>query len=67
VVLHAAGVFSAWGQPVGKALLLLLTAHRTVYGVAGSYITACLATDRPMTHALVLAVIGLAANIVAPW
>jgi len=54
VVLHATGVFPPWGQPMSDVLLLLATVYRTVYGVAGSYITARLAPDRPMGHALVL-------------
>jgi hypothetical protein len=52
------------GQPVADALLLLATACRTVYGVAGSYLAARLAPYRPMTHALALGVAGLAVSIV---
>ena len=50
--------------------LLLATVYRTVYGVVGSYIIARLAPDRPMQHALVGGVIGLALSIVgavATW
>jgi len=54
VVLHAARVFPPWNQPASNALLLLATAYRTVYSVAGSYVTARLAPNRPMLHALVL-------------
>jgi drug/metabolite transporter (DMT)-like permease len=64
VVLNGTGVFPALGQPMGDALLLLATAYRTVYGVAGSYIAARLAPDRPMMHALALGVVGLAVSIV---
>jgi hypothetical protein len=46
VVLHATRVFPPWDQPASDALLLLATAYRTVYGVAGSYITARL--SRPI-------------------
>ncbi len=63
-VLHAARVFPPWGQPVSDAPLLLATAYRMIYGVAGSYVTARLAPDRPMLHALVLGVLGLAVSIV---
>jgi hypothetical protein len=62
-MLSATGVFPALGQPMGDALLLLATAYRTVYGVAGGYIAARLAPDRPMLHALALGVLGLAACI----
>ena len=61
--LHATGVFPPWGQPMVDALFLLATAYRTVYGVAGSYIAARLAPDRPMLHALALGVVGLAVSI----
>ena len=55
---------------MGDALLLLATGYRIVYEVAGSYIAAWLAPDRPMTHALALGVVGLAVSIagaVATW
>src|SRR6266516_4082849 len=70
MVLHATGVFPPLGQPMRDALLLLALAYRTLYGVAGSYIVARLAPDRPMGHALVLGSIGLAVSIVgavATW
>ncbi len=66
VVLHAVGVLPPWGQSmVGfDGALLLATAYRTVYGIAASYIIARLAPDRPMTHALVGGVVGLAVSTV---
>jgi len=64
VVLHAARVFPPWDQPPSDALLLLATAYRTVYSVAGSYVTARLAPGRPMLHALVLGALGLVVCIV---
>ena len=72
IVLHAMGVFPPWGQSmVGfDGPLILATAYRTIYGVAASYIIARLAPDRPMQHALVLGVVGLALSIagaVATW
>src|SRR6266850_4257835 len=70
VVLHATRVFPPWDQPASDALLLLATAYRTVYSVAGSYITARLAPGRPMLHALVLGALGLVVCIVgavATW
>jgi hypothetical protein len=68
--LHAIGVFPALGQPVfDDRLLLLATAYRTLYGVLSSYITARLAPDRPMQHALLGGAVGLVLNIavVATW
>jgi surface polysaccharide O-acyltransferase-like enzyme len=62
--LHIAGVFPPWGQPTGDYPLILATAYRIVYGVAGSYIAARLAPDRPMAHALAVGFVGLVVSIV---
>ncbi|MDQ3949140.1 MAG: hypothetical protein M3282_02240 [Gemmatimonadota bacterium] len=70
VVLHATGVFPPAGQPMSDALFLLATAYRIVYGVAGCYLAARLAPDRPMQHALTLGIVGLVvstAGAVATW
>jgi uncharacterized MnhB-related membrane protein len=66
IVLHALHVFPPWGQSmVGfDRALLLATIYRTIFGVVGSYITARLAPDRPMGHALVGGVLGLVLSIV---
>ena len=64
VVMRAIGYFPPLGQRVADAPLLLATAYRTVYGVAGSYSAARLAPDRPMQHALALGALGLAVSIV---
>jgi len=71
-LLHMTGVFPPWGASmVGyDAALLLATAYRIVFGIAGSYITARLAPDRPMQHALLGGFIGLALSILgaaATW
>lgn len=68
--LYAAGLFPPPGAPMPDPLLALATVYRTVYGVAGAYLTARLAPNRPLEHALVLGVLGLAANVaglVATW
>lgn len=49
---------------MSDALLLLATVYRSVYAVVGSYITARVAPDRPMEHALAAGVIGLVLSIV---
>lgn len=64
LVLHRTGVFPAWGQAMSDALFLLATLYRTVYGVLGSYLTARLAPNRPMGHALTGGVIGQVLSIV---
>jgi hypothetical protein len=71
-VLHIVGVFPPWGASmVGfDGALLLATGYRTVYGVLGSYIIARLAPGRPMMHALVGGIAGLAVSILgaaATW
>ena len=68
--LHATGVFPPFGQPMADALFLLALAYRIVYGVAGGYITARLAPERPMQHALAYGVVGLVistAGAVTAW
>jgi len=60
LALHATGVFPALGQRMSDALFVLATAYRTLYSVVGSYVTARLAPDRPMGHALVGGLIGVA-------
>jgi hypothetical protein len=70
VVLHATGVFPPWGQPMSDGLFLLALAYRIVISVAGCYLAARLAPERPMWHALALGVLGLIVSIagtVATW
>jgi hypothetical protein len=70
IVLHATGVYPPFGERMADALFLLATAYRIVFGVAGSYIGARLAPDRPMQHALALGAVGLVLSIsgaVAMW
>jgi hypothetical protein len=43
--------------------LALALAYRTLYGVAGGWITARLAPSRPITHAVILGVIGTIASL----
>lgn len=64
IALHAADGSSRLGQPMSDALFLIATAYRTAYGVAGAYITARLAPNRPMQHALALGAIGVLLGIV---
>jgi len=64
VALHAAGIFPPLGKPMSDALLLLATVYRSIYAVVGSYITARVAPDRPMQHALAGGVIGLVLSVV---
>ncbi len=63
MALRAAGIFPELGKPMSNALFVLATAYRTVFGIAGSYLTARLAPSRPMLHAMILGVLGLAATL----
>lgn len=70
VLAHALKVFPPVGQSMSDGLFLLATLYRTVYGTIGSYVTARLAPDQPMGHALVGGVIGLilaTVGAVATW
>jgi hypothetical protein len=65
VVMHAVGLFRPVGSaPMSGGLFLLAFAYRAVYDVAGSYLTARLAPDHPLRHALVLGSIGLVLSVV---
>jgi hypothetical protein len=70
ILLHAVGVFPPVSQPIDDTLALLATSYRIVIGIGGGWLTARLAPAKPMTHALVLGVIGTVlgvAGIVATW
>ena len=58
-VLHALGMFPALGQRMSNNLLALATFYRTLYAVLGSYITARVAPNRPMAHALIGGLLGM--------
>jgi hypothetical protein len=64
LAMHVLGVYPAWGQRMTDSLFLLATGYRVIYAVAGSYIAARLAPDRPMRHALVIGIVGLALGFV---
>ena len=58
-VLHSTGVYPPVGQRMSDGLFVLATAYRVVFAVAGCWLTARLAADRPMWHAMMLAIVGL--------
>jgi hypothetical protein len=62
-VLHATGVYPPVPEIMADGLFLLATAYRIVFGVAGSWLTARLAPDHPMRHALALGAIGTVLSI----
>jgi hypothetical protein len=70
VVLHAAGVYPPWGEPIGDGLSLLATVYRVLITIAGGYLTARLAAARPLAHAVALGIVGIvaaAAGAAATW
>lgn len=64
VVMHATGVFPPWGKPMSDALFGLATAYRIIFSVAGCWIAARLAPDRPMGHALALGGVGVVVSAI---
>jgi len=64
IVLHALKIFPALGQTMSDQLFLLATIYRIVYAVLGSYLTARLAPDRPLGHAIAGGFVGLALSSV---
>ena len=71
-VLVTAHVFPAMDHPelYGDGLYALITVYTAVYSAVGGYLTAWLAPSKPITHALVLGVLGMLASLagaVANW
>ena len=70
IVLHVLDVFPPLGQPINDSQALLATSYRIVISIAGAWLTARLAPDRPMRHALILGVVGTVLGLVgvaATW
>ncbi len=70
LALHRTGVFPPEGQPMPDVLWALATAYRIAYGIAGCWLAARLAPDRPMWHALALGWLGVVLSTfgtVATW
>jgi hypothetical protein len=68
--LHAVGFFPPVGQPVSDGPLVVATLYRVVFGVLGSYVSARLAPNRPMWHAMIPGILGFVVSIVgaaATW
>lgn len=62
-ILHVANVYPQWGQSMSDALFLLATTYRIIYNIAGCYVIARLAPDRPIQHALVGGAVGFALSV----
>jgi hypothetical protein len=69
-IMHAAGVFPPWGQPMSDGLFGLATAYRIAWSIVGCYLTARLAPNHPLRHALILGALGVllsTAGAAAAW
>ena len=67
---HAAGVYPPIDQPISDGLAVLATIYRVIISIAGAWLTARLAPQNPMKHALILGVVGVAlglVGVVATW
>lgn len=64
VLLHVVGFYPPMDQPINDVQSAVGTCYRIVIGIAGAWLTARLAPDRPMKHALILGYIGTALGIV---
>jgi hypothetical protein len=72
MALVLAGAFPRFDQPSAFTTLMLLiaTAYRSAFAIAGGYVAAWLAPNRPMEHAMALGIVGLvvsAAGAAAMW
>jgi hypothetical protein len=62
-IMHAAGIFPRSPQNMSALLFVLASGYRALLTVAGGFVTARLAPDRPMRHTWILAWIGFAAGL----
>jgi hypothetical protein len=70
ILLHVIGVFPGMNQPLDDALALLATSYRIVIGIGAAWLTARLAPQKPMKHAMILGSVGVVlaiAGVVATW
>ena len=70
IVLHATGVFPPMDQPINDTLAVLASSYRIVISVGGAWLTARLAPNKPMKHAMILGYVGVVmglVGVVATW
>ena len=70
IILHAVHIYPAWDKGLTDATALLASSYRLVIGIAGAYVTAWLAPNGPMRHAIILGCIGVVLGlmgVVATW
>lgn len=61
IILEKSGVFPPLNQPESYLwwMYLLALIYRTIYTILGGYITAILAPNQPMSHVIILGIIGV--------
>jgi hypothetical protein len=64
IVLHLAGIYPPLDRPIDNRLALLATSYRIVIGVYAAWLTAKLAPNQPMKHALILGCVGVVLGLV---
>lgn len=64
-IMHVTGVFPPYGQAMTNGLYAWATIYRVISSIIGCYVTARLAPNRPMAHALYLGVLGVLISAVA--
>ena len=70
IALHVTGVFPPMSQPIDDTLALLATSYRVIIGVGGACLTARLAPEKPLKHAMLLGYVGVVlgfVGLVATW
>ena len=65
--MHATGVFPPWGERMADGLFVLPLAYRIVCSLLGGYLAARLATDRPVSHAMMLGAIGFVLSAIGTF
>ena len=69
-IMHVTGVFPPSGQAMSDGLFAWATTYRIIVSIFGCYVTARLAPNRPMMHALWLGALGVvvsAIGAIATW
>ena len=64
-VMHVTGIFPPVGQAMSDALFAWATVYRIIFSIIGCYVTARLAPNRPLSHALWLGYLGVVVSAVA--
>jgi hypothetical protein len=58
ILLHVVGVYPPMEQPLDDRLALMATLYRIIIAIGGAWLTAKLAPQKPMKHAIILGCVG---------